>query len=172
VRAEWWRVPYLKPADLLLTYMNADTPRLCTNRARVHHLNSVHGVYLKSEYRRLGMDLLPLAALNSMTLLGAETVGRAYGGGMLKIEPKEADLLPVPAPAVVEAARDALALIRPQLASRLRSGRLLEAAKIVDDVLLVGELGMRRADVAALRKGHADLSARRAARGGTSNANG
>ena len=32
-----------------LTYMNADTPRLCTNRARVHHLNSVHGVYLKPE---------------------------------------------------------------------------------------------------------------------------
>lgn len=112
------------------------------------------------------MDLLSVAALNSMTLLGAETVGRAYGGGMLKIEPREADLLPVPSPEVVQAARVPLANIRPQMATRLRSGRLLEAARLVDDVLLVGEPGMTRAHVRALRDGHADLSARRTARGG------
>src|SRR5262249_3352632 len=58
VRDPWWRVPLLPPANLLLTYMNADTPRLCTNRARAHHLNSVHGVYLHRGRRRLGMDLL------------------------------------------------------------------------------------------------------------------
>lgn len=44
VRQPWWRVPLVPPADLLLTYMNADTLRLCTNRAGVRHLNSVHGV--------------------------------------------------------------------------------------------------------------------------------
>lgn len=43
VRSPWWRVPLLKPADLLLTYMNADTPRLTTNSAGARHLNSVHG---------------------------------------------------------------------------------------------------------------------------------
>lgn len=166
VRKPWWRVPLLAPADLLLTYMNADTPRLCTNRAGAHHLNSVHGIYLKAEHKRLGMDLLPLASLNSMTLLGAETVGRAYGGGMLKIEPREADLLPVPAPDVVAAARPALSALRPQMATHLRTGRLLEAARLVDDVLLVGALGLTRSDVRALREGHADLSARRIARGG------
>jgi len=46
VRKPWWRVPLIRAADLLLTYMNADTPRLTTNRAKAHHLNSVHGVYL------------------------------------------------------------------------------------------------------------------------------
>ena len=55
IRPDWWRVPLVRPADLLLTYMNADTPRLCTNRARVHHLNSVHGVYLRRAVRRLAM---------------------------------------------------------------------------------------------------------------------
>ncbi len=94
VRSPWWRVPLVPPADLLITYMNADSPRLCANHARVHHVNSVHGVYLRPELRELGLDLLPLGALTSMTLLGAETVGRAYGGGMLKLEPKEADRLP------------------------------------------------------------------------------
>lgn len=166
VRKPWWRVPLVKPAHLFLTYMNADTPRLTTNRAKAHHLNSVHGVYLKPGRRALGMDLLPLASLNSMTLLGAETVGRAYGGGMLKIEPREADHLPVPSPALLEAAREALSILRPQMATHLRNGRLLEAAKLVDEVLLVGQLGMKRADVRALREGHADLTARRVARGG------
>lgn len=165
VRKPWWRVPLVPPADLLLTYMNADTPRLSTNAARAGHLNSVHGVYLQPRVRKLGKDLLPLSSLTSMTLLGAETVGRAYGGGMLKLEPREADRLPVPAPALVKAAADRLRNVSPQVAGLLRGGKLVEAAKIVDDVLLVGELGMSRADVRVLRDAHAELTARRVARG-------
>ncbi|MGW6279317.1 HsdM family class I SAM-dependent methyltransferase [Kribbella sp. NPDC055071] len=166
VRSPWWRVPLVRPADLFLTYMNADTPRLSTNRAKAHHLNSVHGVYLKPGRRALGMDLLPLAALNSMTLLGAETVGRAYGGGMLKIEPREADVLPVPSPALLESARKDLAVLRPQVAAHLRYGRLLEAVRLMDDVLLVALLGISAEEAQALRDGHATLMARRLARGG------
>jgi adenine-specific DNA methylase len=165
VRKPWWRVPLVPPADLLLTYMNADTPRLTTNRARVHHLNSVHGVYLRPGLARTGMDLLPVASLNSMTLLGAETVGRAYGGGMLKIEPKEADNLPVPGPEVLEDARDELTAVRAKVARALRSGRVTDAARIVDDVLLVRHLGLDDAEVEALRDAHAELHARRVARG-------
>lgn len=165
MRKPWWRVPLQRPADLLLTYMNADTPRLCSNAAKAHHLNSVHGVYLRPGLKTLGTDLLPLAALSSMTLLGAETVGRSYGGGMLKLEPREGDLLPVPSPAVIEAARAKLVAIRPQLARATRAGSLLDASRIVDDVLLVGHLGMARAEVEALREAHAELSARRRARG-------
>lgn len=165
VRRPWWRVPLVAPADVLLTYMNADTPRLCTNRARVHHLNSVHGVYLRSGLRQLGMDLLPLAALNSMTLVGAETVGRAYGGGMLKLEPREADRLPVPTPDLLRAAHKLLSSVRPQMATHLRGGRLTEAARLIDNILLVGELGMPRSEVRSLRDAHADLTARRTARG-------
>lgn len=165
VRKPWWRVPNLAPADLLLTYMNADTPRLSTNTAKAAHLNSVHGVYLDPTVRKLGKALLPLASLTSMTLLGAETVGRAYGGGMLKLEPREADRLPVPPAALVEAAANSLANIRPQVAWLLRAGKLIEASKLVDDVLLVGELGMARAEVRVLRDAHAELTARRVARG-------
>lgn len=166
IRPDWWRVPLVPPADLLLTYMNADTPRLCTNRARVHHLNSVHGVYTRPELRRLAMDYLPLASINSMTLVGAETVGRAYGGGMLKIEPREADRLPMPSPELVESVKSRLSEVRPQMRALVVSGRLDAAARIVDDLLLVGALGMRRSDVDALRDAHADLTARRLARSG------
>lgn len=166
IRPDWWRVPLVPPADLLVTYMNADTPRLCTNRAQVHHLNSVHGVYLAKKWRRLGMDYLPLVSLNSMTLVGAETVGRSYGGGMLKIEPREADRLPMPSPALVEATKAGLQSIRPRMARLLAAGHLTDAARLVDDLVLVGELGMTAADVRSLREAHAELTARRVARGG------
>lgn len=165
VRTPWWRVPLVRPADLFLTYMNADTPRLSTNRVKAHHLNSVHGVYLRDEVRDLGMELLPIASLNSVTLLGAETVGRAYGGGMLKIEPREADQLPLPSPALVEKNREALAAVRPKVATALRSGRLLDAVALVDEVLLVGGMRMSKKSLVDIRSDHADLSARRASRG-------
>jgi adenine-specific DNA-methyltransferase len=165
VRSPWWRVPLVRPADLLLTYMNADTPRLSTNRVAVHHLNSVHGMYLRRGLHRLGRDFLPLASLNSMTLLGAETVGRAYGGGMLKLEPGEADRLPVPSRETVEAASRALSAIRGEVTKALRAGRLLDAVATVDEVLLAKHLRLSRSKIAELREAQAELSARRGARG-------
>jgi adenine-specific DNA-methyltransferase len=165
VRAPWWRVPVVPPADLLLTYMNADTPRLSANPAKVHHLNSVHGVYLRPGVRELGRAL-PLASLTSLTLLGAETVGRAYGGGMLKLEPREADRLPMPAPALVRAQRDDLLAVLPDVEAALAGGRLLDAVALVDDVLLVRGLGLRRREVAVLAAARELLAGRRSARSG------
>lgn len=165
VRSPWWRVPVSPPADLLLTYMNADTPRLTSNRTGAHHLNSVHGVYLNPQHRRVGMDLLPLASLNTMTLLGAETVGRAYGGGMLKLEPREADLLPVPAPDLVAAAGPALRALRPRIQARLRAGQLLAATRLVDEVILSEHLGLADEALRCMEDAHALLTARRIARG-------
>ncbi len=135
VRRPWYLVPLVNPADLLLTCMNADTPRLVTNRAKAHHLNSVHGVYLRDAVRTLGRDLLGLAALNSVTVLHAEIVGRSYGGGILKIEPREADRWLVPSPDLVAARADELRAVRRRIGSLLDRGRLLEATRIVDDAL-------------------------------------
>lgn len=165
VRHPWWRVPYLKPADLLLTYMNADTPRLCANRAGVHHLNSVHGLYVRPELRQLSLDLLPIAALNSLTVLAAEVMGRSYGGGMLKLEPREADTLPVPAPDFLLMHGSDLRALRPQLGTALRNGRIEDAITLVDEVLLCRGLGMKRAALKTLVGARQLLARRRNARG-------
>jgi adenine-specific DNA-methyltransferase len=165
IRSPWWRVPLVPTADLLLTCMNADTPRISTNRAEVRHLNSVHGVYLRPDLRGLGADLLPLACLNSFTLLGAETVGRAYGGGLLKIEPREADRLPVPSPKVVESLHSELDSVRSAVADALTAGQLLTAVALVDDVVLGPGLGLSGAQVSTIRDARRLLAGRRAARG-------
>lgn len=162
VRTPWWRVPYLKPADLLLTYMNADSARLCGNPAGVHHLNSVHGVYLKEQSRKIGRDLLPLASLNSVTLLGAELVGRSYGGGVLKIEPKEADQWPMPSFDLVQHRADGLRGVRRRVRRLVTAGRLLDASEVIDSVLLDGLVADDQIHV--MRSGRAALYARRVAR--------
>ena len=160
VRTPWWRVPYLRPADLLLTYMNADTARLCTNAAGVHHLNSVHGVYLSPEHRSLGRDLLSLASLNSVTLLGAEIVGRSYGGGILKVEPREADRWPMPSPALVEERSSELRLVRRRVRDLLAGGRVFEASEHVDAALWGGH----DHDLPTIRQSRAQLHQRRVER--------
>ena len=165
VRSPWWRVPLLPPADLLLTYMNADTVRLCTNEAAAHHLNSVHGVYLRADFQHTGARLLPLATLNSLTLLGAELVGRGYGGGLLKLEPREADQLPVPSHDALLAASPALEKARPLVDHALAQGRLLEAVATVDEILLSGHLGMSHMQVQTVSEARAQLAERRRTRG-------
>lgn len=164
-RSPWWRVPLAEIPDLFFTYMNHDRPRLVANDARAQLLNSLYGVKLSPGVRTLGRDLLALSCLNSVTLLGAEVVGRAYGGGMLKHEPKEADLLPVPSRATLAAAADDLRALRPQLGRALRASDPTRAVELVDRVLLKRHLGLAPADIAGLREARDHLFQRRVARG-------
>lgn len=164
VRRPWYLVPLLKSADLLLTCMNADTPRLVTNSAKAHHLNSVHGVYLDVAVAALGRDLLPLAALNSVTVLHAEMVGRSYGGGILKIEPREADRWVVPSPGLIGARAAQLTDAKRRVASLLRRGLLVDAVALVDRALGLEQLLGSASRLESVRAGRDSLAARRQSR--------
>lgn len=164
VRRVWYRVPLVSPADLLLTCMNADTPRLVANEASAYHLNSVHGVYLREAEREIGRELLALASLNSATLMHAEMVGRAYGGGILKLEPREADLWAVPSSALVRARREGLRAVKQRVADLLANGDLLGAVDIVDRVLFVDGRLLSVEQIRKIRAARELLANRREAR--------
>lgn len=165
VRSPWWQVPRVDAPDLFFTYMNADTPRMVANDAGVGYLNSVHGVRLHPGFRRLGRALLPFASINSLTILGAELVGRSYGGGILKLEPKEADLLPVPSRDLVSMVADRVKALQPHIAQQLRAGDVLDAAATVDRVVLREGAGLRPSELVELREARALMFGRRATRG-------
>ena len=165
MRKPWWRVPLVAAPDLILTYMNHDRPRLVSNEAGAHILNSVYGVSLRPALRELGRSLLPLAALNSVTLLGAEMVGRAYGGGLLKLEPREADTLPVPPPETLAALAPQLEAIRTQVLAALGRGDAARAVELVDEVVLRRPLGLGADELGVLREARAFLFRRRVGRG-------
>jgi adenine-specific DNA-methyltransferase len=165
VRSPWWRVPLAPKADLFLTYMNADSVRISANTAGVRHLNSVHGITLASDYRRVGKSLLAMGSLSAMTLLGAEMMGRAYGGGLLKIEPREADMLPMPSLDLLKRSEAKLKEVAPEVRVQLSMGDLIGASTTVDRVLFEGIEGAgSETSAALLREARAKYLARRVAR--------
>lgn len=164
MREPWWRVPLAPRPDLLFTYMSHDRPRLLANRAGVQLLNSVYGVRLHAARRSIGEELLPLASLNSLTLLGAELLGRGYGGGMLKHEPTEVDALPVPSIALVEALAGRLRPLLEPVGTFLQSGEVGPAIEAVDAIILADGLRLTHSEIGSLRAARAVLVDRRMTR--------
>src|SRR6202021_2546196 len=93
---------------------------------------------------------LPLLALNSLTMLGAEVMGRSYGGGILKMEPREAASLPVPGRDALTKAWRTLSKQSPNLDAALRRGEWWSVVAEVDRVLLKGALGLNNDEVVAI----------------------
>ena len=165
VRTPWWRVPLVGRPDLLCTYMSHRHPRLLANAARALILNSIYGIRLAESRRSLGTRLLPLAALNSLSLLGAELGGRTYGGGLLKHEPREIDALPVPSFDLVERLAGRLEAILPEVARLLAQGDESAAIALVDGPILREGLSLSPESIDTLRTARTALLERRLTRG-------
>lgn len=169
VRTPWWSVPLVERPDLLFAYMNHERPRLVRNGAGVQLLNSLYGVRLHALRKVLGEEALSIASLNSVTLLGAEMVGRAYGGGMLKHEPTEVAALPVPSEQVLQACGSKLALLSSQVGALLRRNDITPAVDMVDRIVLQETLGISGQQISTLRQGRSSLLQRRMTRAKGSN---
>lgn len=161
IREPWWRPPVVPVPDLFFTYMSHRYPRLVNNTAEAAFLNSMHGIRLKPGLKREPREALPLLALNSATMLGAETLGRSYGGGILKMEPREAARLPVPTPDDLSSAWETLGEQKDNLDSRLKHGDWWTVVAEVDKVLLREVMGLTSDEVMEIRDGAALLRVRR-----------
>lgn len=135
-RTPWWYVPGVARPTLFLSYMSHVSPRMVANRARIAHLNTVHGLHLAEGRRMLGARLLPLAVLSTLTRLSAELVGRTYGGGVLKLEPGEAKELLVPSWESLQAADDLLRDVRRAFVRASKRKAWDSASELVDEALL------------------------------------
>lgn len=150
IRTPWWRPPAPSRPDLFFTYMSHNYPRLITNTAGVGLLNSMHGVRLHKSAPPIAAAALPYMCLNSVTMLGAEVNGRSYGGGVLKMEPREATALPLPKPDVMAKAWDVLAPMRRSLDAQLRNGKWLNVVEHVDKAVLGVGAGMSADEIRVL----------------------
>jgi adenine-specific DNA methylase len=153
IRDPWWELPLPSdgPSDLLLTYCSNDFPRLALNEAEVISTNTLHGVRMTDP---IAAGTLAVGFYNSLTLLSAEIVGRSYGGGVLKLEPSEAEALLIPP---LDAS---LAELLGAVDEAIRS-RDLKAALDLVDVQTLGPLGLGEEEIAELRAAREFLRGRR-----------
>lgn len=166
-RKPWWKVPLTEVPDAFITYMNDFAPSICINEARVHCLNSVHGLTFANEHQELGRSLFALACVNSVTLLSSELEGRAYGGGMLKVEPREAANLQVPSPELLSSLRNELEVLKGDRAANLAGNSLIELQEAVDKVLF-GDMDSNSLEILrSVRDSKQRLYERRRGRGGS-----
>jgi adenine-specific DNA-methyltransferase len=94
-RAPWYAVPDVQVPDFVLTYMSGRTAQLVKNDAGVTCTNTVHSVRIKD--KELATKLLP-AWGEPIVQMSCELEGHPLGGGMLKLEVREAARLLFPAP--------------------------------------------------------------------------
>lgn len=88
VRTPWYAVPHVAVPDLFLSYMSGEGPALVENRARCTCTNAVHAVRLKA--RGVAASRLRRRWRTTLTSLSCEIEGHPLGGGVLKLEPREA----------------------------------------------------------------------------------
>jgi hypothetical protein len=100
-------VPDVVIPDAFLSYMSGDGPSLAVNYADCACANSIHGVRLRKGWSK---EALLRRWRNPFTQLSCEVEGHPLGGGMLKVEPREAARIVLADPAQ-EFSRDELRLI-------------------------------------------------------------
>lgn len=93
-RSPWYAVPDVRVPDAFLGYMSGLNPALVANYANCVCTNSVHAVHLTS-----GVSTSELVRRWSHPLvaLSCEIEGHPLGGGLLKLEPREAARVVLPA---------------------------------------------------------------------------
>ena len=104
-RAPWYVVPDVQIPDYVMSYMSGRGANLVANVAGISCTNSVHSVRLRD--RKLANALLPHWS-SPFVRLSCELEGHALGGGMLKLEPREAGRIAFPAPGGAKAHHDEL----------------------------------------------------------------
>lgn len=97
-RTPWYAVPDVQTPDYVLSYMSGRSANLVRNSAGVTCTNSVHAVRVRDA--SAAARLFPRWS-SAFVRLSCELEGHALGGGMLKLEPREATRVLFPADSVL-----------------------------------------------------------------------
>ena len=150
IRTRWFDVPSVYVPDAFLFRQIHQAPLLVANLAGATSTDTIHRVRVAAGVR---VDRLCGSMVNSLTFAFAEVYGRSYGGGVLELEPREAERLLVPY-------RGSENLDLDYLDQQLRAGNLEAALDHGDRVLLDG-CGFQRQDIKRARAAWNRLRLRR-----------
>jgi hypothetical protein len=152
MRDPWYAVPSVwVPAGFLFRQIY-DFPRAVLNQARATSTDTIHRLSCKRPPERVIAN-----TYTYLTAASAEIEGRSYGGGVLELEPTEAERLLVPA-----ALDKALPL--DECDDLIRAGRLDNVLEENGRLVLMGQMGLSKAESGLLRDIWIKMRDRRLAR--------
>lgn len=151
IRKRWFDVPSIYIPDAFLFRQIHRYPLLVVNQAKVASTDTIHRARVK---KGVNIDLLAGIFFNSLTLAWAEVCGRSYGGGVLELEPREAEELPIPYSPNIE-------IDRVKVENLLRRNCVYEALNYVDNIVLKDYLGFDNIMIQRIRKAWEQLRDRR-----------
>jgi tRNA1(Val) A37 N6-methylase TrmN6 len=129
-----WYAPILgRKAHAFLRYMGAAGPRLAFARFDCNCTNVIHRVYFCASVAPLKRKAIVLSLHSSFSQLSAEFEGRAYGSGVLKLEPSETRRLRLLLPAKLN--RNRIDQCFEAVDRELRKGNVVTATAFVDEWL-------------------------------------
>jgi adenine-specific DNA-methyltransferase len=153
IRNPWYAVPSVWNPDGFSFRQIYDFPRMVLNQAGATSTDTIHRLTSKKEKP----ERVIANTYTWLTAASAEIEGRSYGGGVLELEPTEAERLLMPA-----VLNGALPLTE---CDRLtRAGRLHEALEENARIVLMGHMGLSKSECFILRDIWTKMRDRRNAR--------
>jgi adenine-specific DNA-methyltransferase len=133
IRNRWYVVPSVWIPHAFMLRQVHNYPKIILNAAAATCTDTIHRVQLRNG---IPARTVATAFLNSLTFAFSEVIGRSYGGGVLELEPNEAEKLPLP---LIGA--DTL----------LREGNIYAVLDITDEALLRKGMGLSIEETRMLR---------------------
>lgn len=152
IRNPWYIVPTIWSPDAFLYRQINGNPRLVLNNTKATVTDTIHRVRFKGKTN--GRSFVTCFH-NSLTFAFAEILGRSYGGGVLELEPNEAEELPIP---YLECDGDTLRIIDDLMRKKEPIEKVLD---ITDELLLKKHLHLSNDEIQTLRNIWKKLSLRR-----------
>jgi adenine-specific DNA methylase len=151
VRSPWYSVPHVRIGDAFLSYMSGEGPKLVTNSARVVAPNTLH---ILRFFRARDLQGAVIGWNSSLTKLSCELEGHALGGGMLKLEPSEAERIRIALPI-----KSDLQTLRTEIEDRLDASDIAPAIELADRYILRRRFGLSLNECLTLRQAAEQLAA-------------
>jgi adenine-specific DNA-methyltransferase len=157
VRTPWYAVPSVWVPDCFLFRQIYDFPRLIVNETSAVSTDTIHRVRCVSDRKLLARNFY-----THLTAAASEIEGRSYGGGVLELEPTEAERILVPA----DLSEKALSL--DEIDRLVRQGRVSEVLAVNDRIILQNGVGLSARECKMLENIWSKMRDRRMSRRKTS----
>lgn len=157
-RKIWWQPNDGRVPDAFFPVMHHHGPRLVLNPDGLTSTNTIHRVYFRKQMSQPCRKLVAVSMLTTFAQVSAEMVGRRYGSGVLKHEPRESERIRILMPSGLP--NHAIKTAFDKVNRLLRTGKRDEAT-VVADALIMEASGFSGSVTKILSKMLLDIRVRR-----------